>query len=90
MHEQVAAYIGDGMLLGEGAIRLQNCAAPLLTSKSGYPMLRKALAACHLTLADIKASPAASIQVAVCASLDIGVLHTQCPLQVACGETDML
>ena len=70
-HMQVAAYIGDDMLLGEGAIRLHNCAAPLLASTSGYPMLRKALAACHLTLADIKATPAASIQVSFCAPLHV-------------------
>ena len=63
MLEQVAVYIGDDMLLGEGAVRLHNCAAPLLASKSGYPLLGKALAGCHLTLADIKANPATSIQV---------------------------
>lgn len=60
---QVAAHIGDDMLLGEGAIRLQTCAAPLLASKAEYPMLWKALAACHLTLADIKSYPAVTIQV---------------------------
>lgn len=63
MLRQVAAYIGNDMLLAEGAICLQECAGPLLAAKSNYPMLRKALAACHLTLADIKAKHASSIQV---------------------------
>ena len=64
---QVAAYIGDGMLVSEAAIRFHNCAAPLLASKAEHGLLRKALAACHLTLAQVKAEYAASIQVSDCA-----------------------
>lgn len=62
---QVAAYIGDESLLNESAIRFQNCAAPMLASKANHGLLRKALAACHVTLTETKASNAASIQVRV-------------------------
>lgn len=65
---QVAAYIGDGMLVSEAAIRFHNCAAPLLAGKAEHGLLRKALAACHLTLAQVKAEYAASIQVSDCTS----------------------
>ena len=60
---QVAAYIGDAMLLDEGAVRFHNCAAPLLAAKANHDMLRKALAACHVALTEAKASNDASIQV---------------------------
>lgn len=60
---QVAAYIGDSMLLNEGATRFENCAAPLLAAKANHGLLRKALAACHVVLTETKASNAVSIQV---------------------------
>ena len=60
---QVAAYIGDSMLLSEAAIRFHNCAAPLLAAKAEHGFLRKALAACHVTLAEVKAQHASSMQV---------------------------
>ena len=60
---QVAAYIGDSMLLSEAAIRFHNCAAPMLAAKAEHGFLRKGLAACHVTLAEIKAQYASSVQV---------------------------
>ena len=60
---QVAAYIGDNMLLSEAAIRFHNCAAPLLAAKAQHGFLQKGLAACHITLAEIKAQYASSVQV---------------------------
>ena len=60
---QVAAYIRDSMLLSEAAIRFQNCAAPLLAVKAEHGFLRKALAACHVTLAEVQAQYASSVQV---------------------------
>jgi hypothetical protein len=60
---QVAAYIGDSMLLSEAAIRFHNCAAPLLAAKAEHGFLRKALAACHVTLAEVKAQYASTVQV---------------------------
>ena len=60
---QVAAYIGDAMLLNEGAICFENCAAPLLAAKATHGLLRKALAACHVASTEVKASDAVSIQV---------------------------
>ena len=60
---QVAAYIGDSMLLSEAAIRFHNCVAPLLAAKAEHGFLRKGLAACHITLAEIKAQYASSVQV---------------------------
>ncbi|KAL0048239.1 hypothetical protein WJX82_010821 [Trebouxia sp. C0006] len=59
---QVAAYIGDSMLLSEAAIRFHNCVAPLLAAKAEHGFLRKGLAACHITLAEIKAQYASSVQ----------------------------
>lgn len=60
---QVAAYIGDLILLNEGAIRFENCAAPLLAAKANHGLLRKALAACHVALTETRASNAVDIQV---------------------------
>ena len=62
---QVAAYIGDGMLLNESAVRFQNCVAPLLAAKAETGILKKSLAACHVMLAEARAAYAASIQVRV-------------------------
>ncbi len=60
---QVAAYIGDSMLLSEAAVRFQNSAAPLLAAKAEHGFLRKGLAACHVTLADVQAQFAFGVEV---------------------------
>lgn len=60
---QVAAYIGDGMVVSEGAARFHNCVAPLLAGRAEHGLLHKALAACRITLAEVKATYATSIQV---------------------------
>lgn len=60
---QVAAYIGDTVLLNEGAICFGNCAAPMLAAKASHGFLRKALAACHVALTEVKHSNADSIKV---------------------------
>ncbi len=60
---QVAACIGDGMLVSEGAISFHDCAAPLLAARAEHGFLKKALAACHVTMAEVKAEYAASNQV---------------------------
>ena len=52
---QVAAYIGDGMVMSEGAACFHNCVE--------HSLLHKALAACRITLAEVKATYATSIQV---------------------------
>ncbi len=76
---QVAAYIGDSMLLSEAAIRFHNCAAPLLAAKAEHGFLRKGLAACHVTLAEIKAQYASSVQVRIGQNNPVASALSDCP-----------
>ena len=76
---QVAAYIGDSMLLSEAAIRFHNCAAPLLAAKAEHRFLRKGLAACHVTLAEVQAQYASSVQVRIGQNKPVASAPSDCP-----------
>ncbi|KAK3284113.1 hypothetical protein CYMTET_8217 [Cymbomonas tetramitiformis] len=70
----VSAYLADEALLNEGALRFYNGIAPLLTLRSRSSHLSKALAACHMTLHQLR-SLRDEQTVAVLASITYELVH---------------
>jgi hypothetical protein len=58
---QVAATIGDVMLVEEGALRAYNLLAPLLQQQDISPLLHQALSTLHLALTEVKDTAPATL-----------------------------